>query len=288
MNYQLVNDFISVSIKQKGAELASLKKSDSEFEYIWQAEPAVWARHAPILFPIVGKLRNNSYRYNDVEYYLPQHGFARDMDFTLVSSSETSLLLELTANEISKTNYPFDFVLRIGYQLDGPRLGITWEVINKGDNVMPFSIGGHPGFNLLPEETLNDYHLEFDKQERVPSYYLDGGLIAGVAERFKLNREQIFALDVNTFDNDAVVLPNLVSESVTLRNRKNNYQLTMGIAGFDYLGIWSKPGQPFICVEPWLGIADSTTGDADITKKMGIKLLPSHETFSKSYFIQVG
>ncbi len=293
MDYTLSNDHLVVGIKRKGAELCSIKQtgfSDQSFEYIWQAEPAVWARHAPILFPIVGKLRKNAYTWKEKEYYLPQHGFARDMDFDLLNQTETTAAFRLVASPASHTNYPFDFELIISYTLDGNKVLTSWEVKNQGQGPMPFSIGAHPGFNINVHEgeTIEDYSITFDKPERVPSYQLEAGLVAGVAERHFLNRDTTLALTPTMFDNDAIILPGLASDLVTLSNKKGDYRLSISIDGFEYLGLWSKPGQPFICIEPWLGIADSTVGVQDISKKLGIRMLEPAATFSKTYFIQIG
>lgn len=289
MIYNLYNDHLQVGIKRKGAELCSLRPVNSDLEYIWQAEAAVWARHAPVLFPIVGKLRANKYYWLGNEYHLPQHGFARDMDFSCISHSTCKAEFELTHNEISRLNYPFDFKLKITYELAGNRLNISWHVINQGEEPMPFSIGAHPGFNIqvFENEQVDDYYLKFSSPETLDLFGLSDGLISGVKTPAFLNNISELQLTRNIFDADALVFRGHKSKSIALVNKQGNYNLTIGTEGFQYLGIWSKPGQPFVCIEPWHGIADTVEHDGDILTKEGVMILGAGKTFDSSYYISV-
>jgi galactose mutarotase-like enzyme len=289
-DFKIGNDTLSVGFKKKGAELCSLVDLRNHREYIWQAEPAVWARHAPILFPIVGKLRMNQYKLGEATYNLPQHGFARDTDFVCLENTATKAIFRLESSEATLVNYPFHFYLDVEYELVGATLNITYKVTNKGEAEQYFSIGAHPGFNIMQGvgETLEDYRLEFEQDEITPLYQLQEGLVAGVKERKFLNRERVIEFKEGIFDDDALILTNLKSDWVALRNTAGDYNLQIGIKGFPFLGIWSKPGHPFICVEPWYGIADHTTTAGQLSEKTGIIKLEAGQTFACHYDIQVG
>ncbi|MDQ3290846.1 MAG: aldose 1-epimerase family protein, partial [Bacteroidota bacterium] len=146
MMHTLQNDTFQIGVQEHGAELCSFKNTQTNLEYIWQADPAIWARHAPVLFPIVGKLKDNQYTYKGKSYTLPQHGFARDHAFTLESKTENSLTFLLQQSEASLNNYPFDFRLFISYRLEENALTVAYRVENPSDKNLYFSLGAHPGF----------------------------------------------------------------------------------------------------------------------------------------------
>jgi galactose mutarotase-like enzyme len=287
MEYRLANEVLQVGIKRKGAELCSLKTLHGDFDYMWQAEPAVWARHAPILFPIVGKLRNNAYQHHGKEYHLPQHGFARDMDFESRQINQTEASFRLVSSDATRVNYPFDFILDVGYHLEGSKLHTSWRVENTGKDVLPFSIGAHPGFNLLLEEgqTIADYSLHFEQPETASLLGLEGGLLAGVRQAHYLDNSKLLPLSAHLFDDDALVFEGLKSRYVDLAKRDGSHLVRVSLEGFDYLGIWSKPGQPFVCIEPWCGVADSTNATGQLIEKLGLQLLPAGGVFEKQYTI---
>lgn len=289
MEYILANDLVKVAIKRKGAELCSFTTLNGDFDYVWQAEAAVWARHAPILFPIVGKLKGNSYQYKGHTYHLPQHGFARDMDFEQRLMTTTEASFRLSSSEATRTNYPFDFHLDVSYKLEDTTLHITWQVTNTGQEEMLFSIGAHPGFNIMLNEgeTLSDYYLLFEKPETLPLYALEAGLIAGVKQPAYINNSRRLDLFEGIFDLDALVFPAPRSNSITLCNKAGDYKLVVGCEDFTYLGIWSKPGEPFVCIEPWLGVADSTTSLGYLAEKPGIIALEAGGIFKHSHYIRL-
>jgi len=282
--HKLENEFTSATIKSLGAELSSFILKETGREYMWQADPAFWDRHSPLLFPIVGRLKNNTYRVGTTEYSLPQHGFTRDMEFTLVDSSATHCVFRLSSNSQTLAQYPYPFELDVCYTLEAQTLVVEYRVKNTSEQKMYFSIGAHPGFNC-PD--LLDYVLEFSEPETLPRLLVSDGLI-GDAVPF-LENENMIALSPEYFREDAIVLPQPKSEFITLRNTKSDHYTTMGIAGFPYLLIWSLPtGAPFVCLEPWYGIADRIGADPDFTKKEGIQVLDGLEMGRYQHTITIG
>lgn len=291
MIHYLQNDTFTIGVQEHGAELCSFKNIATNLEYIWQADPAVWSRHAPVLFPIVGKLKNNTYEYDGHQYELPQHGFARDQEFTLVESTEDSLLFELHNTLDTIIYYPFRFTLLIYYKLEANSLTVSYSVKNTGDKDLYFSIGAHPGFTcpLFPEvEAFTDYYLQFEIPESLERYLLDQGLQNGKTEPVLLQNNTNLPLTYELFEKDAIVLKNIHSEKISLRSHKQEHGLDFTFRGYPYLGIWTKgKNSPFICLEPWHGIASSVDSAADITQKEGIKFLAPAGVFNCSYTVEV-
>ena len=289
MIHYLENENYRVAVKTSGAELSSFRNKPENLEYIWQADPQVWPRHAPILFPIVGKVPGGKYNYQGKTYELPQHGFARDMDFTLASQSLKELVFELLESEKSLAVYPFPFRLQVIYLLEGNALEITYTVQNPGTTDLYFSIGAHPGFNcpLFPGEKFSDYYLEFEQPETQERYLLNEGLQNGQTEPV-LQNQKILPLAYELFQKDAIVLKNLSSEKITLKTDKHNHGLAFEFKGFPFVGIWTKgEGAGFICLEPWHGIASQVGDSGELTQKEGIRKLAAGEQFSCAYTVRV-
>ncbi|MFN3404594.1 MAG: aldose 1-epimerase family protein [Cytophagaceae bacterium] len=284
----IINEFLKVSVKSSGAELISIKNTISNTEYLWQGDPSFWGRRAPVLFPIVGKVSGNKYRVDGKEYELPQHGFARDMHFDLVDQQDSNLTYCLKSSEQTKKLYPYDFELYISYSLNGNKLIVSYEVKNTDDKAIYFSIGAHPGFRcpLEEKESFNDYYLEFEKKENAVRHLITEGLANGKTEEV-LKDENILNLSYDLFNTkDAVIFKNLKSSQVTLKSRKSKHQIKMDFAGFPYLGIWTKPG-PFVCLEPWFGIADQYGYEGEFKDKEAIRSLMKGKTFKAEYSIEI-
>lgn len=280
------NDFLKANINFKGAELSSLKNKKTKVEYIWQADPIHWARHAPILFPVVGRLRDDRYILNDQTFFMSQHGFARDLEFELSSNTPTSALLLLNADMSTRITYPFKFELYLDYLLEGNELKIGYAVHNKSKEIMYFSLGAHPGFNcpLLPGEMRSDYHLEFEKKENAAIHLLENGLRRGEKKTLLKNEDKIPITD-NLFDKDALIFHQLKSEYVSICKADKKI-VTVNFKGFPWLGIWSKQAEsPFICIEPWYGVADSIDHNKHLEQKEGIIQLNAGEDWNASYRI---
>jgi galactose mutarotase-like enzyme len=291
MTYSLENDQCRVAVNAYGAELSSFVRKDLDnLEYIWQAEPAVWARHAPVLFPIVGRLPQDTYLLEGEEYSLPQHGFARDQEFTLASQTDEELKFMLSASEATRTKYPFDFQLMISYRLRGTTLTVGWQVHNPAtDRELLFGIGAHPAFRcpLLPDEQFEDYYFHFDHPVTFERHLLSGGLLSGQTEPVLDNQTEL-PLTYELFADDALVLKKFDFTHITVRSRRSERAVRLRFDGFPYLGLWTKgPGAPFVCVEPWQGIASSVGEPQELADKEGMLNLPPGQTFATTYSISV-
>ncbi|MBC8083676.1 MAG: aldose 1-epimerase family protein [Hymenobacter sp.] len=288
MTYTLENEQCRVTVEASGAELRSFIRKDLDnLEYIWEADPAVWGRHAPVLFPIVGRLPADNYVYQGRTYRLPQHGFARDQDFTLVRQTAAALALELRASAATRALFPFEFRLLISYRLAGPTLTVGWEVTNPGTGELLFSIGAHPAFRcpLVAGETFEDYEFVFDHPVTFGRYLLEGGLLNGQTEPV-LTAATTLPLRYELFEQDAVVLKHFDFTHVTLRSRRSGRAVRLRFDGFPYLGLWTKgPGARFVCIEPWHGIASATTDSGVLADKEGILMLRPGQEFVAVYSI---
>ena len=282
MNYEIKNEFIKAKINSFGAELNSLQKVENKFEYIWQADKNYWARHSPVLFPIVGRLKEDTYFYKDKKYSLSQHGFARDKEFELLKKENDFIEFSLKNDEKTLEIYPFLFELNISYKLENTKLIISYKIRNKSEDKMYFSIGAHPAFNI----SKGDF-LEFENVEKTKRYFLnDKGLIYKNEDLNLL--ENRLVLDENIFKKDALVFNDSNIKSVVLKDANSSKILKVEFEDFPYLGIWSKPNlAPFVCIEPWFGVADEEGFNQNIEEKRGIQVLEKNEEFKCSFSIKI-
>lgn len=281
----LSNSSIKASFKLKGAELSSLLLNDKE--YIWQADPSIWNRHAPVLFPIVGKLVDDTYYVEGKPYHLPQHGFARDSTFTLVENKDNTVKFLLGSDEQTLKIYPFSFNLYISYTLLEQSLYVKFEVENPSKETILFSIGGHPAFNCPLEpnsEAFDDYVIDFhDGSKEKQTYPLNGPYLAKGRHTLPLDDGKL-PLHYALFKNDAVIIDSEIPAKVSVRSKKTGAGFFMEYGEFRWLGIWTKTeGAGFLCLEPWNGIADADDYDQDFNKKPGINHLAAGETYTASY-----
>ncbi|WP_152021055.1 aldose 1-epimerase family protein [Aliarcobacter butzleri] len=282
MNYEIKNSFIKAQIKSFGAELNSLKKCDENFEYIWQANSKYWARHSPVLFPIVGRLKEDSYFYKNKKYSLSQHGFARDKEFEIVQNEADFIEFRLKSDEKSLEFYPFFFELNICYKLDKNSLIVSYKVKNKSDEKMYFSIGAHPAFNTQ----VGDF-LELENIKTTKRYFLDEKGLIYKNQDLNLENSKLY-LDKDLFKDDALVFNDSNIKQITLKNIENKSRVKVKFDNFPYLGIWSKPNDaPFVCIEPWFGVADEQNSNQKIEDKKGILSLEKEEEFFCFYTIEV-
>ncbi|MEY4539213.1 MAG: hypothetical protein RLZZ306_970 [Bacteroidota bacterium] len=285
----LKNENLTIKIKPKGAELISLFNHKTQTEYIWNADPEFWGKSSPVLFPIVGSLKENIYRFEGQEYNLPRHGFARDREFIVEKSDENSVTFLLTYDENTLEVYPFKFEFRLIYYLENSTLNVTYSVKNIGNNKMYFSVGGHPAFAvpLAKNTNYNDYYLAFNKTETLKRWGLTPeGLIKTQSFDFLIDTNKL-SLTKELFHNDAIVFKNLESKSVTLKSDKINQQLKFDFDGFPYLGIWAAKDANFVCIEPWCGIADSANHNQELTEKEGIIALDLGENFERTWQVTI-
>ncbi|WP_302789878.1 aldose 1-epimerase family protein [Anaerobutyricum hallii] len=286
------NEKLAVTIAAHGAELSSIYDKANDRELVWQADPAFWNRHAPVLFPNVGKYYGGHFTYNGTDYPMGQHGFARDTEFEQAASGENFVTYRLCADEESKKVYPFDFVLEITHRLNGNRLTVEWNVKNTDDKEMYFTIGGHPAFNVnvLPDTDFEDYSLVFKEGTEKLSYVLldaeSGTAIGDKVYELELTDSK-YALKKDMFDKDALVFDGGQIEWAALALPDGKPYIALESKGFPNFGIWSKPGAPYVCLEPWCGRCDNKGFEGEISEKPGIIALKAGETFKKSYDIIV-
>ena len=286
------NERLSVTIAAHGAELSSIYDKADDRELVWQADPAFWNRHAPVLFPNVGKYYGGHFTYNGTDYPMGQHGFARDTEFEQAASGENFVTYRLCADEESKKVYPFDFVLEITHRLNGNRLTVEWNVKNTDNKEMYFTIGGHPAFNVnvLPDTDFEDYSLVFKEGTEKLSYVLldaeSGTAIGDKVYELELTDSK-YALKKDMFDKDALVFDGGQIEWAALALPDGKPYIALESKGFPNFGIWSKPGAPYVCLEPWCGRCDNKGFEGEISEKPGIIALKAGETFKKSYDIIV-
>ncbi len=280
--HQLKSDTLLVNISSKGAEIVSIKHIQTGEEFIWDGNQEVWNRHAPVLFPIVGKLNENQFQYKGSFYSLGQHGFARDLEFEAVEIYSDVIRFLLESNEDTLKVYPFAFKLFIEYKLIENQLETTYTVHNSGKEIQYFSIGAHPAF-LLPDENLENFSIHFNQAEsNLQRFLIMDGLQTGQTTTVGLSISNELELNANSFDKDAIIFKNLNSNEISIRHKKSNWQVKMCFEEFPFFGIWSKhPHQKFICLEPWAGITDIIGFKGGIKDKEGICNLGANE--SKSF-----
>ena len=282
MKTVIKNTFLTAIINSFGSELCSLKNKENK-EYIWAGNSDFWGKHSPILFPIVGTLKNNSFHYNAKEYDLSRHGFAREMEFKLIDKKEDSATFSLQSTEETLRVYPFQFELQIIYTLDNYNLSIEYKVINKGNSKMPFSIGAHPAFAL--PRYFEDYSIQFDKEEFLEYYLLENDLISNQTKKLETQEGQI-PLTYELFKNDALIFKTLKSKSLTILENRNPF-LRVNFNDFPSLGIWTKMNAPFLCIEPWFGYSDTNENSGNLFEKEGIQVLEENATFRSEFSIEV-
>lgn len=290
MIIKLEDEFLCVQCDSKGAEIISIKDKKDNLEYLWTAQEKYWARHAPILFPIVGKVKNNKYKIEGKYFNLGQHGFARDNEFKVLEKSDSKVTFKLSYSEETLKVYPYRFNLFVSYILDASEIKIVYKVENLDDKNIYFSIGAHPGFNcpLLKGEIMEDYYFEFEKEENASIILLEeSGHLSHNTQEY-LKNSNVIHLSKDIFKNDALIFHSLKSKKISLKNNKNNKIISMKFEGFPYLGLWSKPtGAPFVCIEPWFGHADYEDFDGDFKDKEGVVNLEKEEMFACEYSIIV-
>jgi len=283
------NDTITIEVAEKGAELQSLYNNKNGLQYMWEGDPAFWGKHSPVLFPIVGELKNKTYRYKGKAYQLSRHGFAREMDFKVSEQSATTLTLTIESNEHTLQLYPFPFAFSVAYALHENSIRITYQVINTGNEKMYFSVGGHPAFKipLVQGITFEDYQLVFSEKESVGRWPISpDGLIESTPLHL-LRNEDTLPLRKELFANDAIVLKELKSRSISISSAKSKHGLTVNFENFPYLGIWETKGGDFVCIEPWCGIADSVNATGNLEEKEGINSLEPGGNFEASFTVEL-
>jgi galactose mutarotase-like enzyme len=283
----LENDTVIALIAEKGAELQSLIKKDTGIEYMWSGDAKYWGKYSPVLFPVVGGLKDETYYYNDKAYQLPRHGFARDKNFTVTPVSDEEAVFTLTQDAQTLVVYPFDFTLQLRYKIEGSTIFCTYEIYNSGENTLLFSVGAHPAFAvpLVKDTVYNDYYLQFNVAETLQRWKLVDGLIGTEVELLPAHNG-ILPLAQSLFYEDAIVLKGLQSNCITLESETQPHGLYFYFDDFPYFGIWAAKDAPFVCLEPWCGIADSVNSNQQLTDKEGINRLQPNQHWSRAWSVE--
>ncbi len=282
MIHKILHNNILVEINSLGAELIQFSKNG--LNYIWSVDDTFWNKTSPILFPIVGRLKNDSYSLNGINYKMDRHGFARNYDFKVLNKTENSISFTLTDNDETLSHYPFNFQLIITYTINTKGLTIAYTVKNNSEEVMPFSIGAHPAINI--DSGFDNYSILFENDSELISHELENENFSGKTNQIKL-QDKSLKLDYNLFEKDAIVLKNFESNHLTIYKHNSPF-IKISFDNFPHLGIWTKKNAPFLCIEPWQGYADNKNTTGDLIKKEGmLHLSPNEEkNFSISFEIQ--
>ena len=279
MLHTIKNEFLTVIASDYGAELQSIMYDGTE--YLWQGDPAFWGGRAPILFPIVGKLKGGAMLYDDRKFVMKNHGVCRDIEFKMIEKTDDSVSFFLCDNKLTKEVYPFDFELVVTYKIVGCTLTTQLKVTNKYAAPIFFSIGGHPAFNcpLVSGEVFEDYEIVLNKEEIQGTRLFDqDGVICNKTAPF-FNHSREIPMDYTHYRQfGTLVFKNLNSTEATLISKKSGVGVKLGFDGFQYFAVWTKPDAPFICLEPWHGICDSSFYTSNFSGKTGtIELAPNNE-----------
>ncbi|MFA7272352.1 MAG: aldose 1-epimerase family protein [Crocinitomicaceae bacterium] len=279
--FVLENQQYHLKIHSLGAELIHFSKREKE-NLLWEKTTAHWNRVAPLLFPIVGKLKDNAYSLQEDGFALGQHGFLRDQEFTLLEQNKHSLTLTFSSDSATKKVYPFDFTFEICYAFDSSGLRIEATIKNRSESKMYFSYGGHPAFHL--EEKLENYFLRLEKDFVAERQLIENGLYSGATEKMSISGD--LQLNDDLFHADALVFKQPPFQTIELLHNTKGSILKMTCESWTAIGIWTKAGAPFLCLEPWWGWADSTDSTGDLTQKAGIRVLESNVEETLVYRIE--
>jgi galactose mutarotase-like enzyme len=287
--YQLINEELVVDIAGMGAELKSIRDSKTHREFLWQGDPRYWGRTSPILFPLVGNYKNKEIRHEGKVYPLSQHGFARDMKFSLLEHIDQTIWFELFSTAKTLESFPFLFSLKVGYRLEGRCVTVMWKVANIGKETMYFSIGGHPAFNCPIDEKVKqtDCYLKFDVKDKIVSRSINpAGLVVDQFETFTL-RDGYMPIKKGLFDKDALIIENQAHRvALTGADRLPYVTVTFEAPLF---GLWSPAGKnaPFVCIEPWYGRSDHNDFTGDLSQREWGNQLAAEQEFDAAYTILV-
>ena len=287
--YGLENDTIRIEIDSHGAELKSLVKKETGAEYMWCADAKYWGRTSPVLFPVVGNVSGKQYRTKGKTFDMGQHGFARDMEFMLESQTDNEIWFVLRSNEETLAKYPYEFVLKLGYRLDGAKVEVLWHVENPSEEELPFAIGGHPAFYcpVTSGGKQSDCYIQFDVAGSLKCSTIDGYLVGDRVDTYELE-DGMLRIDEHLFDNDALIIEKQNIKKVSLCDPKKQAFLTIEMDA-PLFGIWrpADPGAPFVCIEPWYGRSDRIGYAGELRDREYENVLAAGENWDAGYTILV-
>lgn len=288
--FTLENNEIKIAVKSQGAELASLADVKTGREYLWNGDKTYWPRQSPVLFPFVGCTRDKKYTFGGKTYPMTQHGFARDMEFELLSAAKDTLWLRLCHTKETLEIYPFPFTLDIGYALSGRSVKVLWKVHNPSDETMYFSIGAHPGFMcpINDGEAQTDCALDFHTDKDISYNLIARDGLVGIYDQKLALENGCLPMDAHLFDRDALIIEHGQTHKISLQDSHGENYVTVS---FDapLVGVWSPTGKnaPFVCIEPWYGRCDSTDFEGTLEERSYGQTLKGKETFEAYYTIEI-
>ena len=284
----LQNAALTCLVALRGAELRSLRETASNDEFIWQRDPSVWAASAPILFPVIGRFKDGGYVLDGRFHEIPKHGFARGMDFSLQHANETSATFHLTNSTATIAAYPYAFTLEVTFNLKARTLVVDYRVVNQNDRMMFFALGSHPAFSLPAGlGPLENWSIRFDETEEPSCHRVAENLLSSAPEPFTFDADNGFVLTGDTFVRDALIFKSIRSRHLQIVHCEQGVRVRFDTGGAPTLGIWAKPGAPYVCLEPWFGFDDSSEINVDIRQKPDMLRLATGETFAAAYSITV-
>lgn len=288
--YKIENDTLKVEVNKTGAELFSLFHKSSQTEYLWQGNETFWGSRAPVLFPIIGALKQGEIWIKGKKCSIPKHGIIRkneELSAEQINDGHVRFMLEgnSTYNEI----YPYKFSFALDFMLEENSLTVQFTVTNKDEDAMHFSLGGHPAFccPLTPEDQYEDYELEFEQPEQFLSSRINAEGLLMEQKESVAEPSKTLSLTKSMFDKDALIFTDLKSRNVSLKKKTGEKIVTVSYPAFPHLGIWSKPGAPFICIEPWIGYNDPIQTTQKIEQKPGMIKLESGKSFEAAFTISI-
>ncbi len=286
--HQIENEFFKIRVREFGAELTSVFNKKTNIEHLWQADEKFWGWHAPVLFPVVGRCLNDDVIIDGIKYPMEKHGFARKSTFKLLELSQEKMIFSLSNSPETFKIYPYRFEFLIGYRLKGNELHISYEVRNKDDKPIYFQLGGHPAFEVPfnDNEQYADYYVEFEQPENSSRHFIDGNGFFDGRTAPVLDNSKTIQLQNDLFKDDALIFKDLKSRQVSIKSKNHAHALSVNFTGFNYLGLWAKENAPYVCIEPWLGCADTANKAVELKDREGIIMLEPGEEFNPFFTIQ--
>lgn len=288
---QLENENLLLKVNDQGGQLAGIYDKKNGREVIWCADPKVWNRHAPILFPFVGEIHNKEYLYNGVKYPMTAHGFARDSEFQFEGMINNKIVHSLLSSEETKKVYPFDFRLVVSHSIEENKVIVEWKVENTGDKEMLFTIGAHPAFNVptVESEMQKDYYLTFGNHEKLDYIRIsnDGGTALYKDIKQLILTDGKYQVGEHLFEDGVLIFENSQLSEVGIAYPNKEQYINIKCEGFPYVGVWTKPNAPFICLEPWYGRCDNQGFIGELKDKTGVQSLGAKQEFKVKYEIIV-
>lgn len=283
------NKFLKIRAREFGAELISIYSKQTSIEHLWNADEKFWGWYAPVLFPVVGRCRNDEIILDRKKFRMEKHGFARKSNFELLELGETKMIFRLKDSEETFKIYPYHFEFLICYRLYENKLTCAYEVLNRDGKEIYFQLGGHPAFSVpfFIHENYEDYYLQFEHEENSLRHLINTEGFFDDRKENVFNHSDKIHLHKNLFADDALIFKDLKSRKVSLRTNNHAHSLSVSFHDFNYLGVWAKVGAPYVCIEPWRGCADTDGKEKEFKEKEGVIALPAGDEFKISFEIEV-